>query len=148
MNNKIFSSITIAIFLTFLWAPQVWSQKPKAPLNSAPARAYYSFNSKIYYVRNIDEVFPLITRGQVLYIKLMSKENQDNKAKWYRTYYVYKPQITEEVDGVSDEGPIADLTGYAYKLYNGKWVKVDIFVRMLNQDSDWKFVSQRYQGEL
>lgn len=149
MKNKIFSSITIAILLSFVWAPHVWAEKTKPSLNSAPARAYYAFNQKIFYAKNMDEIYPLITKGQVIYIKTnLSKESQDYKAKWYKGFYVYRPVITEEVDNTSAEGPVADLTGYAYKLYQGRYAKVDIFVRMLSQDSDWKFVSQRYEGQL
>jgi hypothetical protein len=78
----------------------------------------------------------------------MRKDQQDSTAHYFQGFYVGYPKITGEVDGVDSEGSIADLSGYAYRWFNGKWVKVSIYVRMLNEDNDWKFLSFRYEGEV
>jgi hypothetical protein len=147
MKSKIFLTVSVAILAAVLCPPALLAKEP-ATLNSAPARAYYAFNTKIFNPRNMEEIYPMIPKGQVLYIKARTKEQQDNKAKWFRQYYLGRPQITAEVDGVLHDGPIADLTGYAYKWFNNRWARVDIFVRMQSEDNDWKFVSQRYEGQL
>lgn len=148
MKSKTFLSVLVAFVIAVVCAAGV----PAAdlpPLNCAPARAYYNFNRKIYYVTKIEDVLPMLPKGQIAFIKAQPKLWQDNKAKWFRLLYLVKPTITNEVDSVAPGGfPIADLTGYAYKAFNNKWAKVNVFVRMQSEEDDWKFVSMRYEGEL